>query len=90
MRRRLMPSAPKRAMTRRHTGIEADGLRIQVNGDPREVYATTVTELVEELALDPRKVAVERNLEIVPRSLYAVTALAEGDRIELVQFVGGG
>ncbi|QFU31593.1 sulfur carrier protein ThiS [Brevundimonas sp. Bb-A] len=90
MRRRLMPSAPKRAMTRRHTGIEADGLRIQVNGDPREVYATTVTELVEELALDPRKVAVERNLEIVPRSLHAVTALAEGDRIELVQFVGGG
>jgi sulfur carrier protein len=70
--------------------IEADGLRIQVNGDPREVYATTVAELVEELALDPRKVAVERNLEIVPRSLYAVTALAEGDRIELVQFVGGG
>lgn len=70
--------------------IEADGLRIQVNGDPREVYATTVTELVEELALDPRKVAVERNLEIVPRSLHAVTALAEGDRIELVQFVGGG
>jgi len=90
MRRRLMPSAPKRAMTRRHTGIEADGLLIQVNGDPREVYATTVTELVEELALDPRKVAVERNLEIVPRSLHAVTALAEGDRIELVQFVGGG
>ena len=90
MRRRLMPSAPKRAMTRRHTGIEADGLRIQVNGDPREVYATTVTELVAELALDPRKVAVERNLEIVPRSLHAVTALAEGDRIELVQFVGGG
>lgn len=90
MRRRLMPSAPKRAMTRRHTGIEADGLRIQVNGDPREVYATTVTELVQELALDPRKVAVERNLEIVPRSLHAVTALAEGDRIELVQFVGGG
>ena len=90
MRRRLMPSAPKRAMTRRHTGIEADGLRSQVNGDPREVYATTVTELVEELALDPRKVAVERNLEIVPRSLHAVTALAEGDRIELVQFVGGG
>ncbi len=82
-----------RAETRYDTpthDIEADGLRIQVNGDQREVYATTVAELVEELALDPRKVAVERNLEIVPRSLYAVTALAEGDRIELVQFVGGG
>ena len=47
-------------------------------------------ELVEALGLDVRKVAVERNLEIVPRSLHATTALAEGDRIELVQFVGGG
>ncbi|MBB3871622.1 sulfur carrier protein ThiS [Brevundimonas mediterranea] len=65
-------------------------MRIQVNGDQREVYAATILDLVEELSLDPRKVAVERNLEIVPRSLHAVTALAEGDRIELVQFVGGG
>ena len=65
-------------------------MRIQVNGDTREVVARTILALVEELALDPRKVAVERNLEIVPRSLHAGTALAEGDRIELVQFVGGG
>lgn len=84
------PAGVKPTLSPAHQGIEADGLRIQVNGDPREVYATTVAELVAELALDPRKVAVERNLEIVPRSLYAVTALAEGDRIELVQFVGGG
>src|SRR5690606_25951841 len=41
-------------------------------------------------SLDPKKVAVERNLEIVPRSLHGETALAEGDKIELVQFVGGG
>jgi sulfur carrier protein len=46
--------------------------------------------LITELGLDPRKVAVERNLEIVPRSLHADTALADGDRIEIVQFVGGG
>lgn len=65
-------------------------LRIQVNGEPREVEATTVLGLVEALGLDPRKVAVERNLEIVPRSLHRATALAEGDRIEVVQFVGGG
>ncbi len=65
-------------------------LRVQVNGDPREVAAGTILELVQELDLDPRKVAVERNLEIVPRSLHATTALAEGDRIELVVFVGGG
>ncbi len=65
-------------------------MRIQVNGDQREVVASTILTLVEELSLDPRKVAVERNLEIVPRSLHASTVLAEGDRIELVQFVGGG
>tara|TARA_R110002124_G_scaffold127631_2_gene287779 strand:- start:1651 stop:1851 length:201 start_codon:yes stop_codon:yes gene_type:complete len=64
--------------------------RIQVNGETREVSAVTILALVEELGLDPRKVAVERNLAIVPRSLHGETALAEGDRIELVQFVGGG
>jgi thiamine biosynthesis protein ThiS len=64
--------------------------RIHVNGEDRSVAADTVLALVQELCLDVRKVAVERNLEIVPRSLHATTALAEGDRIELVQFVGGG
>jgi len=64
--------------------------RIQVNGESRAVSAVTILALVEELGLDVRKVAVERNLEIVPRSLHGATALAEGDRIELVQFVGGG
>lgn len=65
-------------------------MRIQVNGEHREVEAATILALVEELGLDIRKVAVERNLEIVPRSLHAATALVEGDRVELVQFVGGG
>jgi thiamine biosynthesis protein ThiS len=65
-------------------------MRIQVNGEHREVEAATILALVEELGLDIRKVAVERNLEIVPRSLHASTTLAEGDRVELVQFVGGG
>lgn len=65
-------------------------MRIQVNGEPRAVEAVTILGLVQEMGLDVRKVAVERNLEIVPRSLHADTALAEGDRIELVQFVGGG
>lgn len=65
-------------------------MRIQVNGEDREVKAATILALVEELGLDVRKVAVERNLEIVPRSLHGATALADGDRIEVVQFVGGG
>lgn len=64
--------------------------RIQVNGEERSVSADTILALVGELGLDVRKVAVERNLEIVPRSLHGSTALADGDRIELVQFVGGG
>jgi len=65
-------------------------MRIQVNGDTREVAARTVAALVEELGFDVRKVAVERNLAIVPRSLHATTVLEDDDRIELVQFVGGG
>ena len=64
--------------------------QIHLNGEPRQVRAATILALVEELSLDPRKVAVERNLEIVPKSLHAVTPVAAGDRIELVQFVGGG
>ena len=64
--------------------------QIQLNGEPRLVQAFTILALVEELSLDPRKVAVERNLEIVPKSLHASTPITPGDRIELVQFVGGG
>lgn len=68
----------------------SERLRIEVNGEVRQTAATTILGLVQELSLNPAKVAVERNLEIVPRSLHGETALAEGDRIELVQFVGGG
>ena len=66
-------------------------MRLVVNGEARELdQASTVAALVQSLGLDTRKVAVERNLEIVPRSLYLATALADGDRIEIVHFIGGG
>jgi thiamine biosynthesis protein ThiS len=65
-------------------------VRLEVNGEERIVDAADVAALVTRLGLDVRKVAVERNLEIVPRSLYAATPLSDGDRIEIVQFVGGG
>lgn len=66
-------------------------LTIQLNGEPRRVAAgTTVAALVDALGLNPKKVAVERNLEIVPRSTYADVALGEGDQLEIVHFVGGG
>jgi sulfur carrier protein len=61
-----------------------------VNGETREVLGATVAAMVAELGLDTRKVAVERNLEIVPRSRFDGTTLAPGDRIEVVQFIGGG
>jgi sulfur carrier protein len=66
-------------------------LRLFVNGEAREVgAATTIEALVTLLGLDRRKLAVERNLEIVPRSMFGSIALADGDRIEIVAFVGGG
>ena len=66
-------------------------MRLSVNGEDRAfVGVTDVAGLIAALELNPRKVAVERNLEIVPRSLYASTAVADGDRIEIVHFIGGG
>ena len=65
-------------------------MQSQLNGEPFETAATTISALVEEVGLDIRKVAVELNMAIVPRSLHANTPIQSGDRIELVQFVGGG
>lgn len=66
-------------------------MQLTVNGDTQTFDAVPhVAALVERLGLDRRKVAVERNLEIVPRSAYEATALADGDRIEIVHFIGGG
>ena len=66
-------------------------MNLTVNGELRSFDAlASVTDLVAALGLDGRKVAVERNLEIVPRSAYGRTALADGDRIEIVHFIGGG
>ncbi|WP_454760084.1 sulfur carrier protein ThiS [Caulobacter segnis] len=66
-------------------------MRLLLNGEERDVAeVVTIADLVAALGLDARKVAVERNLEIAPRSTYGDTALAEGDRIEIVTFIGGG
>lgn len=64
---------------------------ITVNGEERRFEGPmTVAGLLAALELQPRKIAVERNLEIVPKSLFEDTALSDGDKIEIVQFVGGG
>jgi len=69
----------------------AEAIAITVNGEERRVDAgTTVLSLLEALALNAARVAVERNREIVARSRFASAALADGDRLEIVQFVGGG
>jgi sulfur carrier protein len=66
-------------------------LAIVVNGDSRTIASgTTVAGLLAELGLAGRPVAVERNREIVPRVRHPETELADGDRLELVTFVGGG
>jgi thiamine biosynthesis protein ThiS len=66
-------------------------IAISVNGEAREIPApATVADLLTRIGLDTRKVAVERNLEIVPRSIYGTTLLAAGDQLEIVHFIGGG
>ncbi len=66
-------------------------IEITVNGEARQVpEGTTVLALIALLGLADRRVAVECNREVVPRALHGETALAPGDRLELVTFVGGG
>lgn len=65
--------------------------RITLNGEARDVAGgSNVASLLAQLGLDARKVAVERNGMIVPRSTYASTELAAGDALEIVHFIGGG
>jgi len=70
---------------------EERAMRLMINGEERAfTSALTVTDLLGHLGLDARKIALERNLEIVPRSAYAQTRLGDGDRLEIVHFIGGG
>src|SRR3984957_17949016 len=66
-------------------------LNVLLNGEPRNLPpGLTVKSLLLELGLDPAKIAVERNLQNVPRSTYDAVAVADGDRFEIVHFIGGG
>lgn len=66
-------------------------MRIQVNGESREVAAgSTVAALLSELGVTQPHVAVELNLEVVPRAEHRETVLREGDKLEVVTLVGGG
>ncbi|RKK02180.1 sulfur carrier protein ThiS [Pseudoroseomonas wenyumeiae] len=65
-------------------------MAITVNGESRAIAASaTVAVLLGSLGFDSRKVAVERNLEMVPSTAYGATSLVDGDRLEIVHFIGG-
>jgi thiazole synthase len=66
-------------------------LQVRINGEHRRVNeGLSIAELVRELGFDPVRVAVERNLEVVPRSTLGEVAVQDGDNLEIVRFVGGG
>jgi thiamine biosynthesis protein ThiS len=67
-------------------------MQLTINGENHLLPATarTIADLVASLKLDVRQAAIERNQEIIPRSLYSDTPITEGDRIEIVSFIGGG
>ncbi len=65
-------------------------MQIQINGESRQVNSQTVADLLQELELGKKKVAIELNRSLVKRERYASVFLAEGDCVEIVQFVGGG
>ncbi|MEQ8195097.1 MAG: sulfur carrier protein ThiS, partial [Rhodospirillales bacterium] len=66
-------------------------MRLTINGEKRDFSTPlSIDEMLAKIGLDSRKVAVERNLEVVPKSCYQATTLSDGDRIEIVHFIGGG
>ncbi len=66
-------------------------IRIHVNGEARDWHrGATVADLLRELAITTERVAVELNLEILDRTMFAQRLLKEGDRVEIMSFIGGG
>ena len=72
--------------------MSLDGsLGVRVNGEHRRLPGgVSIAEMLNEIGIDPAKVAVERNLEIVPRSTFEQVCVEDGDDYEIVHFVGGG
>jgi sulfur carrier protein len=67
------------------------GVRVELNGEPKELAeGTTLSTLIQELSLAPERVAIELNRDVVRRADWPATRLSDGDRVEVVHFVGGG
>ena len=77
-------------MTAKTAGTAERAVAIELNGEGRSVAAGSVLELLHQLDIDPRTVVVELNREIVRRPDLETTYIKEGDKVELVHFVGGG
>ena len=76
----------------RYAGVVGNSqVTITLNGEPFELkQPLSVTDLLEQLEIDPRRVAVEHNLTIIKRHTYTTVVIGEGDRLEIVNAVGGG
>lgn len=86
-----MPRTPEPGCSSVGSALLSRPMRLTVNGEDRQVEpSTTVKQLLAALGLQDTLVAVERNQEVVPRAQHESTELREGDRVEVVQFVGGG
>lgn len=65
-------------------------MEVSINGELKDVSSSSLSELIHELGLSNKKLAVELNKEIVPRDSYSQTTLKAGDSLEIVHFIGGG
>lgn len=63
---------------------------VKINGESFDIDGKTLSEYLETTNYDPKRIAVERNGDIVPKSKYSETVLSDGDSVEVVSFVGGG
>lgn len=70
--------------------IRTEFMNLTINGEPRSCSAETLNGLVQELGMKPDRVAIELNRDIVPRVRWTETRLNDGDKLEIVHFVGGG
>ena len=70
---------------------QRDRISVQVNGEARSIAeGSSIADMLREIGIDPHKVAVEHNLEVVPRSTLGEVQVGDGDAFEIVHFVGGG
>ena len=71
--------------------VQQQIISVRVNGEPRSVSAgSSIADMLRAVGIDPQKVAVERNREVVPRSTLGDVQVSDGDEFEIVHFVGGG